>query len=91
MKAKKILVHQRYIWHERDQNDIALIETERQFDFTSKDKISPICLPSEKKYVELSFFLNSYSLDIDTVDVGVDVLAVGWGYLYEHERKKVLR
>jgi len=91
LKAKKILVHQRYIWHERDQNDIALIETERQFDFTSKDKISPICLPSEKKVCRVEVFKFFFSLDIDTVDVGVDVLAVGWGYLYEHERKKVLR
>ena len=32
-----------------------------------------------------------YSLisDLLTVDVGVDVEAVGWGYMYEHESKKV--
>ena len=44
-----------------------------------------------EKICRVDGFLNSFSLDIDTVDVGVDVLAVGWGYLYEHERKKVLR
>ena len=43
-----------------------------------------------EKICRVDGFLNSFSLDIDTVDVGVDVLAVGWGYLYEHERKKVL-
>ena len=47
VQAKKIVVHQKYVWHERDQFDIALIETDRLFDFSNKEKISPICLPSK--------------------------------------------
>ena len=44
--AKKITIHPLYVYQNRTQNDIALIETEKAFDFTQLDKIAPICLPS---------------------------------------------
>jgi len=45
-KVKNIIIHPYYIHKERDQQDFALIETIRPFDFSDKEKISPICLPA---------------------------------------------
>ena len=45
LKVKSITIHPAYIKEERVQNDIALIETSQHFDFTSKEKVGPICLP----------------------------------------------
>lgn len=44
-KVKKIIIHQLYVRNRRDQNDIALVKTKRPFDFSIKEKVSPICLP----------------------------------------------
>ena len=41
----EIIIHQLYVKGNRDQNDIALIKTDRPFDFAFRDKVSPICLP----------------------------------------------
>ena len=47
LKVKSITIHQAaYIKEERVQNTMqALIETSQHFDFTSKEKVGPICLP----------------------------------------------
>ena len=48
-KAKLVKIHPLYVKNKRDQNDIALIETRKSFDFSDKEKVSPICLPSRYK------------------------------------------
>ena len=47
-KANSVKIHPLYIKDKRDQNDIALIETSKSFDFSDKEKVSPICLPSKQ-------------------------------------------
>ena len=46
-KARSVKIHPLYVKNKRDQNDIALIETSKSFDFSDKEKVSPICLPSK--------------------------------------------
>ena len=51
LQAKSISIHTSYIKNERDQNDIALIETVQPFDFSIKEKVGPICLPGKKPFL----------------------------------------
>ena len=60
--AKKITIHPLYVYQNRTQNDIALIETEKAFDFTQLDKIAPICLPSTYFSVGLCKIHHDYVL-----------------------------
>ena len=45
VKVKAITIHPACVKSKRDQNDIAVIETSQHFDFSSKEKVGPICLP----------------------------------------------
>ena len=58
-KAKSVKIHPLYVKNKRDQNDIALIKTRKSFDFSDKEKVSPICLPS--KWSEHFSLLLSFS------------------------------
>ena len=60
-RAKKITIHPLYVKEKRDQNDIALLETEESFNFSLQDKISPICLPS-KNLTAFSTMSESFSV-----------------------------
>ena len=44
-QAKSVKIHPEYIQKTRNQNDIALIRTIKEFDFSHPEKISPLCLP----------------------------------------------
>lgn len=46
-KAKSVKIHPLYVKNKRDQNDIALIKIRKSFDFSDREKVSPICLPSK--------------------------------------------
>ena len=79
---KFITIHPYYIYEGRKEQDIALIETIQPFDFSFKEKVSPICLPS----MTIFYFIDFYQLLIeapDTKDRGVKVAVSGWGNLYE--------
>jgi len=44
--VKSVIIHPEYIFREREQNDIALVEVMEAFDFSNPLDISPICLGS---------------------------------------------
>jgi len=50
--ATKIIIHPEYAGYEREQNDIALIEVDRPFDFSDRTLVAPICLSNSIEEVE---------------------------------------
>ena len=85
--------------NKRDQNDIALIETSKSFDFTHREKVSPICLPSKHVFIMIDLIclpskhvfiivLKCFIISaLETEDTDVPVAASGWGQLYEQDKR----
>jgi len=60
-KVKQIIIHPEYVAPHRVHTDIALIEVDRDFDFSSPMNVFPICLPdSDIQDSDLNGFVTGY-------------------------------